>query len=138
LRTKANRQKSGCTRVGVHENLRDVAVQILGIITKQYQNAAVKHDNTVAGGAEKTWADFEVEYVLYQYAVLIRLLIEVAELPQAAAGRRAAVRWPGAEAPRSSRAARRHGGCRSLLPVVRLVAAAAALLRLRHLKAARG
>jgi len=41
--------------------------------------------------------------------------------------RRAAVRWPGAEAPRVSRLARRHGGCTS--PIRQLAAAAVPLCR---------
>lgn len=68
--------KEWLTQRGMHDNLREAAVQILGILTKHYQNAAVKHDNAVADGAAKFWSDFEVEYVIYQYAALIRLLIE--------------------------------------------------------------
>lgn len=36
----------------------------------------MKHDGETAGGAAKTWAEFEVEYMVYQYATLIRLLME--------------------------------------------------------------
>lgn len=61
---------------GVHDRLRDVSVQIMTLVTKQYQNAAVKHDNDPAGGAAKSWSDFEVEYMVYQYATLLRLLME--------------------------------------------------------------
>ena len=62
---------------GLHEDLRDVAVQIVGMLTKKYQNSAIKHDNSVHAGAEKIWAEFEVEYMIYQYAVLFRLFSEV-------------------------------------------------------------
>lgn len=65
--------KEWLSQRGMHDNLRDVAVQILRLLTKHYQNAAVKHDNTVAGGVVKLWSDFEVEYVIYQYAAFIRL-----------------------------------------------------------------
>jgi hypothetical protein len=61
---------------GVHENLRDVAVQIMVLLSKQYQNAAVKHDSNIAQGAEKSWQEFEVEYMIYQHATLFRLLDE--------------------------------------------------------------
>lgn len=61
---------------GVHESLRDVAVQIMMLLSKQYQNAAVKHDNAVGAGEAKAWQPFEVEYVIYQYATLFRLLSE--------------------------------------------------------------
>jgi hypothetical protein len=67
------------TERGIHDNLRDVAVQIMLLLSKQYQNAAVKHDNAVGSGATKTWRPFEVEYVIYQYASLFRLLAEAAD-----------------------------------------------------------
>ena len=70
--------KAWLTRQGVHESLRDVAVQIMLLLSKQYQNAAVKHDNAVGDGATKTWRTFEVEYMIYQYAILFRLLAEAA------------------------------------------------------------
>ncbi len=58
--------------------------------------------------------------------------------PNFACSRRVTVRSPGAEAPRFSQPARRHGGCGSLLQIASSVAAAAVPLRLRHLVAARG
>jgi hypothetical protein len=71
--------KEWMTSRGIHANLRDASVQVLGVLSKQYQNAAVKHDNTVAEGAAKSWSVYEVEYVVYQYAAIIRLLIEASE-----------------------------------------------------------
>jgi hypothetical protein len=61
---------------GVTEPLRDLAVQIMVLVTKQYQNTVVKHDNSVADGVAKTWSDHEVEYILYQYTTLLRLILE--------------------------------------------------------------
>jgi hypothetical protein len=66
--------KDWLTAKGVHENLREAAVQIVGVLTKKYQNAAVKHDNAVDDGILKVWANYEVEYMVYQYATLIRLI----------------------------------------------------------------
>ena len=63
---------------GVHDAVRDVAVQIMILLTKQYQNSAVKHDSDVADGAIKSWKGFELEYMIYQYATLFRLLSEAA------------------------------------------------------------
>ena len=63
---------------GVHESLRNVSVQIMILLSKQYQNAAVKHDNAVGSGAAKSWQPFEVEYMIYQHASLFRLLAEAA------------------------------------------------------------
>jgi len=68
--------KDWLTARGVQENLRNAVVQILGILTKHYQNATVKHDNSVDDGALKAWADHEVEFMVYQYATLVRFLIE--------------------------------------------------------------
>ena len=71
--------KEWLAKRGVTEPLREVAVQIMVLITKQYQNAVVKHDNSVADGAVKTWGDHEVEYVLYQYTTLLRLILEASQ-----------------------------------------------------------
>jgi hypothetical protein len=64
---------------GVSKNLRGAAVQIMILLSKEYQNATVKHDNAVADGNAKEWADHEVEYLLYQYTTLLRLLLEASE-----------------------------------------------------------
>jgi len=84
LESQGKPLKEWLSNHGVHEDVRDTAVQILGILTKQYQNAAVKHDNTVADGALKSWNGFEVEYMIYQYTTLIRLLMEAAASRSAA------------------------------------------------------
>jgi hypothetical protein len=70
---------------GLHQSLREVAVQIMILLSKQYQNAAVKHDNAVGTGEAKAWQAFEVEYIIYQHATLFRLLSEVAALEQSPA-----------------------------------------------------
>ena len=64
---------------GISKGVRDVAIEIMVLLSKKYQNAAVKHDDTVADGNAKSWADCEVEYLLYQYATLLRLLLEASE-----------------------------------------------------------
>jgi hypothetical protein len=65
---------------GLHQTLCDVAVQIMMLLSKQYQNSSVKHDNAVGTGEAKVWQTFEVEYVVYQYATLFRLLSEAAAI----------------------------------------------------------
>jgi hypothetical protein len=64
---------------GISKGVRDVAVQIMILLSKEYQNAEVKHDNSVGSGDVKNWADHEVEYLLYQHATLLRLLLEASE-----------------------------------------------------------
>lgn len=63
---------------GVHEDLRNTIVGVMNLIFKEYQNTAVKHDNRVNAGAEKSWYDFEVEYLIYQFATLVRVIAEAA------------------------------------------------------------
>jgi hypothetical protein len=64
---------------GVNDDLGAAAVTIMNRVFCHYQNAAVKHDNQAANGAEKTWSDFEIEYVIYQFAALVRLLMEASK-----------------------------------------------------------
>ncbi|MFL6234285.1 MAG: hypothetical protein ACJ76N_14205 [Thermoanaerobaculia bacterium] len=79
LERQGKNLKTWLAERGVTKNLRDVAVRIMDLITQQYQNPVVKHDNAVMGGNVKGWADYEVEYILYQHATLFRLLIEASE-----------------------------------------------------------
>ena len=65
---------------GLHQALSDVAVKIIMLLSKQYQNSAVKHDNAVGTGEAKVWQAFEVEYIIYQYATLFRLLSEASAM----------------------------------------------------------
>ena len=71
--------KEWFTQRGITKGVRDVAVEIMMLLTKKYQNAAVKHDNSVDDGYAKSWADYEVEYLLYQHTTLFRLLLEASE-----------------------------------------------------------
>jgi hypothetical protein len=64
---------------GITKGVRDVAVEIMMLINKKYQNATIKHDSSTDDGDEKNWADHEVEYLLYQYTTLLRLLLEASE-----------------------------------------------------------
>jgi len=77
---------------GVQDDLRDVAVQIMVLLTKQYQNAAVKHDSSIAQGEQKIWQEFEAEYMIYQYATLFRLLDEAQKNPESGKDKVAVVR----------------------------------------------
>lgn len=63
---------------GAHDDFVDLVASVMDRIFKAYQNAAVKHDNDVGQGEEKRWSDFEVEYLIYQAAMLFRLLMEAA------------------------------------------------------------
>jgi hypothetical protein len=53
------------------------------LLSKQYQNSSVKHDNAVGTGEAKVWQGFEVEYIIYQYATLFRLLSEAVAIEDA-------------------------------------------------------
>jgi hypothetical protein len=79
LEEQGRNLKEWLARRGVAEDLRNIVVQIMILLNKHYQNAAVKHDNAIGDGSAKEWEDHEVEYLLYQQATLLRLLLEASE-----------------------------------------------------------
>lgn len=79
LEDQGKNLKEWLAQRGITKGIRDVSVEIMMLLSKKYQNAAVKHDNAVADGNVKSWADYEVEYLLYQYTTLLRLLLEASE-----------------------------------------------------------
>ncbi|HXH41860.1 MAG TPA: hypothetical protein VNN08_24770 [Thermoanaerobaculia bacterium] len=67
----------------VHEELRNTIVGVMDRVFKHYQNASIKHSNDGGGGSQQGWATFEVEYLVYQFATLVRVLIEASQRPNA-------------------------------------------------------
>jgi hypothetical protein len=63
LEAQGKNLKEWLAQRGISKGLRDVAVQIMILISKEYQNAEVKHDNSVGNGDAKNWTDHEVEYL---------------------------------------------------------------------------
>jgi len=79
LEDQGRNLKEWLAKQGITKGVLDVAVEIMMLLAKKYQNTAVKHDNSVGDGDAKSWADHEVEYLLYQHTTLLRLLLEASE-----------------------------------------------------------
>jgi hypothetical protein len=71
--------KEWLAQQGITKGVRDVAVEIMMLLVKKYQNATIKHDSLTDGGNAKNWTDHEVEYLLYQHTTLLRLLLEASQ-----------------------------------------------------------
>jgi hypothetical protein len=61
---------------GVHDELSNTVITVMNLLFKHYQNTVIKHDNAAASGAQQEWSAFEVEYLVYQFATLVRVLME--------------------------------------------------------------
>jgi hypothetical protein len=70
---------------GVHEELGNTTVTVMNLIFKHYQNASVKHDKDAGSGNQQEWSAFEVEYLVYQFATLMRVLMEASRMPDGVA-----------------------------------------------------
>lgn len=75
--------KEWLARKSAHEELGNTIVDVMDRVFKHYQNASIKHSSDAGGGGQQEWREFEVEYLVYQFATLVRVLIEASHRPDA-------------------------------------------------------